>query len=105
MARLISLNVGLPGELICPDRTVLSAIRKRSITRPVRLGTLGLAGDAHADLVDHGGVDKALCAYPTEHLPYWSTRLGVQLGASAFGENLSTQGCSKANSTSATFLE
>jgi MOSC domain-containing protein YiiM len=92
MARLISLNVGLPGDLICPDRTVLSAIRKESIAGPVRLDTFGLAGDAHADLVDHGGADKALCAYPTEHLPYWSTRLGVELSASAFGENLSTEG-------------
>jgi len=92
MARLISLNVGLPGDLICPDRTVLSAIRKGPITGPVWLDTLGLAGDAHADLIDHGGVDKALCGYPTEHLPYWSTRLGDQLGASAFGENLSTEG-------------
>jgi MOSC domain-containing protein YiiM len=92
MARLISLNVGLPARLVCPDRTVMSAIRKTSVTGPRQLGRDGLEGDGQADRVNHGGADKAMCAYPTEHLPYWSARLGRTLAPAAFGENLSTEG-------------
>ena len=92
MARVISLNVGLPATLVCPERTVMSAIRKLPVTGPQRLGAEGLDGDGQADRIAHGGADKAMCAYPTEHLPYWSTRLGRTLAPAAFGENLSTEG-------------
>lgn len=92
MARMISLNVGMPAPLVCPDRTVMSAIRKAPVAGPVRLAHSGLDGDGQADRVAHGGPDKAMCAYPTEHLPYWSTRLGRTLAPAAFGENLSTEG-------------
>jgi MOSC domain-containing protein YiiM len=91
MARVISLNVGLPAALVCPDRTVMSAIRKAPVTGPLRLERDGLDGDRQADSVNHGGPDKAMCAYPIEHLPYWSARLGRTLGPAAFGENLSTE--------------
>lgn len=92
MPRVISLNVGLPAALVCPDRTVMSAIRKAPVAGQVRLAREGFDGDRQADLVNHGGADKATCAYPTEHLPYWSARLGRTLGPAAFGENLSTEG-------------
>jgi MOSC domain-containing protein YiiM len=92
MARVISLNVGLPATLVCPDRTVMSGIRKVPVMGPARLTAGGLEGDGQADRVAHGGPDKAMCAYPTEHLPYWSTRLGRTLAPTAFGENLSTEG-------------
>ena len=92
MARVISLNVGLPAALVCPDRTVMSAIRKAPVPGPVRLWHDGLDGDRQADRVNHGGADKAMCAYPTEHLPYWSAQLGRTLAPAAFGENLSTEG-------------
>jgi MOSC domain-containing protein YiiM len=92
MACVISLNVGKPATLVCPDRTVMSGIRKAPVARPVRLTAEGLEGDGQADHVAHGGPDKAMCAYPTEHLPYWSARLGRALAPAAFGENLSTEG-------------
>jgi MOSC domain-containing protein YiiM len=92
MAHVISLNVGMPAALVCPDRTVMSAIRKAPVGGPVRLAAEGLAGDGQADHIAHGGPDKAMCAYPTEHLPYWSARLGRTLSPTAFGENLSTEG-------------
>lgn len=91
-ARVISLNVGLPTALVCPGRTVMSAIRKAPVAGPLPLARSGLAGDGQADLVVHGGADKAVCAYPTEHLPYWSKRLGRPLVPAGFGENLSTEG-------------
>jgi MOSC domain-containing protein YiiM len=59
---------------------------------PLRLGLTGLEGDAQADLRVHGGPDKAVCVYPTEHLAPWSERLGRRLAPAAFGENFSVTG-------------
>jgi MOSC domain-containing protein YiiM len=56
------------------------------------LSTLNLAGDGQADLSVHGGVDKAVYAYPSEHLAVWSAELDEELGPAPFGENLSTVG-------------
>ena len=90
-----SVNVGLPTPI--GERTsepVMSSIAKQ----PVAAGTtlwlspLNLAGDAQADLSVHGGPDKAVYAYPSEHLPSWADELVVDLGTAAFGENLSTVG-------------
>jgi MOSC domain-containing protein YiiM len=56
------------------------------------LSALNLGGDGQADLSVHGGVDKAVYAYPSEHLGAWSEELGDGLGPAPFGENLSTIG-------------
>jgi len=50
--------------------------------------------DRQADLRVHGGVDKAIYVYPSEHLPIWTEELGFAepLGPNAFGENLTTRG-------------
>ena len=51
-----------------------------------------LQGDGQADLVHHGGVDKAVCAYSAEHWPYWQTILPPdQLRGGAFGENFTLE--------------
>jgi MOSC domain-containing protein YiiM len=96
-ARLVSLNVGQPAPLAFGGGAVASAIRKQPVSGPVRLGPTGLAGDAQADLRVHGGPDKAVCVYPTEHLPYWSERLGRRLEPAAFGENFSMAGLLEAD--------
>ncbi len=91
---LVSLNVGEPR--IIGQRhgePVLSGIAKS----PVGDGSLtitmtNLEGDGQADLRAHGGPDKAVYAYPSEHLPAWSAELGEDLGPGAFGENLTTAG-------------
>jgi MOSC domain-containing protein YiiM len=54
--------------------------------------TLGLQGDAQADLTVHGGKEKAVYAYPSEHYEYWKNQLQVDLSLGMFGENLTTQG-------------
>jgi len=55
--------------------------------------TLNLDGDQQADLTVHGGQDKAVYAYPSEHYPFWKTQLpGVELPWGSFGENLTTSG-------------
>ncbi|HAN91333.1 MAG TPA: MOSC domain-containing protein, partial [Nitrospira sp.] len=72
-----SIQVGLPSSehIDCaddPDSTPwTTGMFKRSTPGQIRLGRHNLAGDGQADLVHHGGVDKAVCAYPSEHWLYW----------------------------------
>lgn len=55
--------------------------------------TLNLDGDQQADLTVHGGVSKAVYAYPSEHYNYWRTELpGMDLSWGMFGENFTTEG-------------
>jgi MOSC domain-containing protein YiiM len=77
---------------------VTSAIVKQRLPpgTVVSLSVLNLDGDEQADLTVHGGPDKAVYAYPAEHLPLWADELGGPLGPSPFGENLSTVGVSEA---------
>jgi MOSC domain-containing protein YiiM len=89
VGRIVSLNVGQPQPLKFREGTVLTGSFKTPVVGPVRLGPTGLAGDVQADLRVHGGPDKAVCVYPTEHLPHWSERLGRRLVPGAFGENFS----------------
>jgi MOSC domain-containing protein YiiM len=91
-ARIVSLNVGQPRPLAYRGGAVLTGSFKDPVTEPVQLGPTGLAGDAQADLRVHGGPDKAVCVYPTEHLPHWSERLGRRVEIGAFGENFSVAG-------------
>ncbi len=83
------LGAGLGGGSPRPWRTSLF---KDAVEGSVSLEHDGLAGDAQADLRHHGGADKAVCVYPTEHYPYWERRLGRRLPAAAFGENFSVLG-------------
>ncbi len=91
---LVSVNVALPEYLgQYRGHRITSGIAKRTVTADfLRLDRLNLEGDAQADLGVHGGPDKAVYAYPSEHLPTWSAELGQDLGPAAFGENLSTAG-------------
>jgi MOSC domain-containing protein YiiM len=72
---------------------VTTGIFKEPISGPVRLRKLNLDGDKQADLAVHGGVDKAIYAYPKEHYDYWEKELpGMSLPWGMFGENFTTQG-------------
>jgi MOSC domain-containing protein YiiM len=92
---VISVNVGMPRLLARQHgMNVYSGIAKQAVPPGTVLWlSLGnLSGDAQADLSVHGGPDKAVYAYPSEHLAAWEADLGGPLGASPFGENLSTRG-------------
>jgi MOSC domain-containing protein YiiM len=70
-----------------------SAIAKSCVVGPRAVGFLGIAGDEQADLLVHGGPDKAIHHYPRDHYRWWQDRLPgreVLSGAGAFGENVST---------------
>jgi len=91
--RITSINVGLPREVVWKGQEVSTGIFKDPVTGPVEIGTLNLAGDAQADLTVHGGPDKAVYVYPTEHYDYWRRELpGVSLPWGKFGENFTVEG-------------
>ncbi|WP_419466028.1 MOSC domain-containing protein [Alteribacter salitolerans] len=73
-------------------KEVASGIIKRPVEGSVFLTSVGLKGDEQEDLVHHGGVDKAVCVYPAEHYPYWHKKLGKEIDAGAFGENVTVSG-------------
>jgi MOSC domain-containing protein YiiM len=90
---LISVNVSLPRDLLWKERTVTTGIFKEPITGAVRLRKLNLDGDRQADLSVHGGLEKAVYAYPSEHYAYWRSELGrPELTWGMFGENFTTDG-------------
>lgn len=91
--RIVSLNVGRAREIAGSGEPVRSAIFKQPVEGRVALRADRLDGDEQADPSVHGGVDKAVYAYPCEHYPYWREWLGTDaLPWGAFGENLSTEG-------------
>ena len=95
MIALITVNVGTPTALTSVGgERIWSGIRKSPVaaTTSLWLSELNLSGDGQADLSVHGGADKAVYAYPSEHLDGWREELGSELGPAPFGENLSTHG-------------
>jgi MOSC domain-containing protein YiiM len=90
-----SLNVGLPKTQVFCGKEVRTGFCKSPVAGSVRLTKLGFEGDGVADLKHHGGGDKAVCVYSTEHNPYWESVLGVKLPPAPFGENLSVSGLSE----------
>jgi MOSC domain-containing protein YiiM len=90
---VVSVNVGLPREVEWKHRRVLTAIFKDPVQGIIPLRSLNLDGDRQADLVVHGGPDKAVYGYPLEHYEYWRAQLPqVPATLGAFGENLTTRG-------------
>ncbi|MBA4262631.1 MAG: MOSC domain-containing protein [Comamonadaceae bacterium] len=85
--RLLSVNVGAARPLRIGGRNILTAIGKAPVAGPVAVGRLGLHGDEQADPSVHGGLDKALYAYPVEHLSYWQAQRR-EAGVSLFNESL-----------------
>ena len=98
-ALIWSIQVGLPEQRghEGPDDPAQKAwttgIFKHTVSGPVRLYRHHLEGDGQADLIHHGGLDKAVCAYPSEHWFHWHGTLPPhQLTGGAFGENFTLQG-------------
>jgi MOSC domain-containing protein YiiM len=87
-----ALLTGSP-RLIAPG--VMSAMARRPVEGPVRIGWLGLEGDSVADPIHHGGHDKAIHLYPLDHYRWWRDHLGGHTlldGIGAFGENIAVHG-------------
>ncbi len=90
------MNVGVPREVVWLGKTVVTGIFKDPVDFPVMLRTMNLEGDRQADLSVHGGVAKAVYAYPEEHYGFWRGELpGMDLPPGMFGENFTTRGLSE----------
>jgi MOSC domain-containing protein YiiM len=89
--KLISLQVGLPRTVTRDSLEVSTGIFKAPVEKRIQMRELNLDGDRQADLSVHGGRDKAVYAYPSEHYPYWKKKLPeMDFPWGAFGENLTT---------------
>ena len=98
--KLLSIQIGQARRAKFGERTLLTAGNKRGVNGNVAVLPLGLMGDEQADLSVHGGLDKAVYAYPSEHYAFWQqTRAanGVNsfdnsLPHGSLGENLTLSG-------------
>jgi MOSC domain-containing protein YiiM len=91
--KLLSVNVGLPREVEWNGRTVRTSIFKAPVPGRMQVRKLNLDGDQQSDLTVHGGVDKAVYVYPSEHYAFWRRELpNADLNSGAFGENFTTEG-------------
>ncbi len=99
MGRLVSVQVGKPRNLETDGKEWRSAIFKQTAEGRVALEETNLAGDKQANLRFHGGPEKAVCCFPSEHFDFWRNRLGLgaAFGYGAFGENFTLRDVTETN--------
>lgn len=100
--KILSVNAGTVADLFVPQsdqmRRVATGIHKKPVQGRIQVGKLGLDGDEQADLTVHGGLAKAVYAYPSEHYAFWKAqRLAAlkrdePLPPGSMGENLTLEG-------------
>ena len=91
--KLLSLQVGRPRTVKWRRRPVTTGIFKEPVAGRLMLRRDNLEGDEQADLRVHGGRDKAVYVYPSEHYAFWRNQLpGLHLPYGMFGENFTTEG-------------
>jgi MOSC domain-containing protein YiiM len=90
--KLVSVNTGLPREVVWHGRSVTTGIFKEPVQGRVALRTLNLDGDRQAGLTAHGGAYKAVYCYPLAYYDYWRKELpGRDLPVAIFGENFTIE--------------
>lgn len=91
--KIVSISVGRPRLVLRNGEPVSTGIFKEPVAGRVMMRTLNLDGDRQADLAVHGGRDKAVYVYPSEHYDFWKGELpDMELPWGMFGENFSTVG-------------
>ena len=96
--RIQSLNVATPGLIEYRGESVMTGINKLPTNDALLVRRYNIDGDAQADLSVHGGVDKAVYAFPSEHYSFFQAELQQDAyPPGQFGENLTTQGLLEAN--------
>ena len=75
VARLVSLNVGMPREVTWQDRTVFAGIWKESVTGPRTVRRLNVDGDGQGDRLGHGGEHRAVYVYQLDSYRYWREQM------------------------------
>ncbi len=84
---ILSVNIGSVQSGTYKGKEAKSGIGKNGVDYALNISSLGLSGDEQADLVNHGGVDKAICVYDYGHYPHWESVLNRSLPFGSFGEN------------------
>ena len=97
MIEIASLNVGKPKIVQFGRKEVETGFHKSPTSERLFLSAVNFEGDGQGDLVHHGGVEKAVCCYPSEHYAFWENELNRPLPAGSFGENLTLRGLTEAN--------
>lgn len=93
MARLLSLNVGMPKDVPWQGRTIHTGIFKHPVNGPRMVRRLNIDGDGQGDLNGHGGEIRAVLVYQRESYEYWQDHLGRDdLDYGQFGENFTVDG-------------
>jgi MOSC domain-containing protein YiiM/ferredoxin-NADP reductase/ferredoxin len=93
MARLLSVNVGLPRDVEWNGRTVHTGIWKAPVHGRCRVGRLNLDGDGQGDLAGHGGEQRAVFVYQVESYRHWQEQLSrTDFAHGQFGENFTIEG-------------
>src|SRR5919202_937209 len=91
--KLLSVNVSLPRKVPHGRKTVSTGIFKEPVAGRIMLRTLNLDGDGQADLVNHGGIYRAVYVYSIENYGYWQRELGrTDFSFGQFGENFTVEG-------------
>jgi MOSC domain-containing protein YiiM len=97
MARLLSINVGLPRDITWQGKTVHTGIWKAPIAGPRMVRRLNVDGDGQGDLAGHGGEHRAVFVYQIESYQYWENQLGRKdFAYGQFGENFTVDGLADA---------
>lgn len=100
MPQLLGVQMARAQRVHINGRAVVTAFHKQAVASPVAVQALGLVGDEQADLSVHGGLDKAVYAYPSEHYPFWQAQRAAAgltgiieaLPWGSLGENLTLAG-------------
>src|SRR5437899_10260629 len=91
--KLVSVQVGRARMVWWRGKAVSTGIYKEPVAGRIMLHRFNLDGDQQADLTVHGGQDKAVYAYPSEHYPVWQAEFrNIELPYGMFGENFTTEG-------------
>jgi MOSC domain-containing protein YiiM len=97
--KIDSIQVGQPteyrheGHADGNTQTWMTAFFKQTVSGPLQVTTYGVVGDRQADVVNHGGSDKAVLAYSADHYAYWRAHLNLpEMPHGGFGENLTIAG-------------
>ena len=94
-ARLLSVNVGLPRDIVWKGRTVHTAVFKNPVSGRCRVGRLNVEGDGQGDLAGHGGEQRAVFVYQIESYRHWQKQLKrPDFVYGQFGENFTIEGLS-----------
>ena len=93
MARLLSVNVGLPREIAWRGKTVFTSVWKEPVQGRRLVRRLNIDGDAQGDLAGHGGEHRAVFVYQMDSYHYWQRELKrTDFTFGQFGENFTVEG-------------